>query len=195
MSIINDSKPQIPAFVEEKVFKQDVDDFAAMLGADLDKRNSQIASKYAFDFNSEQPFGDSQTLAGGSSFSWSLKKTQSTPLDEEKSVSLVETKPRMKLTIPKIQQDVRFSCLKPGNQNMYDRQSNVSLFGRTDSTAASSMCDLNGTMSDVSNFMRTSIVPKMRRTTVPNKLSVNMLCPEERINEHEEDILSQDSLN
>lgn len=53
------------------------EDFSAMLGDDLKKRNSEVAKKYDFDFSSGQP---AEASTNPPKIEWTLCKTTSMPV-------------------------------------------------------------------------------------------------------------------
>lgn len=104
---------------------------------------------------------------------WTLSKTKSTPVTAQEVMQAPQpAKKRLLLSLPN--KEARFSLptdtMKDnGAENMLQSSARFSIFTRTDSTAATSMCDLTGSMSQVGTLdfaRRSSINPQVRRQTM-----------------------------
>ena len=118
---------------QEKQFKQDLNDFEAMLSTDLDRRVSETTKKFSFDFFAEAPVKGAE-----SPFKW--EETQGPPKVRKEPICRLALKPKISVDAivnAKSDQNMRFSLV--------GRDSIFSSSAATESTA----CMSNSKISDI----------------------------------------------
>ena len=121
---------------QEKQFKQDLNDFEAMLSQDLDRRVSETTKKFSFDFFAEAPVKGAE-----SPFKW--EETQGPPKVRKEPICRLALKPKISVDSiinAKGDSNTRFSLV--------GRDSIFSSSAATESTA----CMSNSKISDVSRL-------------------------------------------